>query len=167
VTETVLDQFRAAADMILNQVISGLSAEGVETDEYELLAMAKESISQHIDRESNRIGTLPEVLTLLEFIGTAIAGGIIGNVAYDALKGVLRRLSSRRHSGPVTEKLEEVVVFAVAEQCRRFQLQVDPSKPRLRQWELGSTYAVAKVDAEGSELTAEVTVPYDSWLRSV
>lgn len=58
------------------------------------------------------------------------------------------------------------MLFAVAEQCRRYGLQVDPGKLRVRKWLLNRAYAVAKVDAKGSELTAEVTVPYHTWRQA-
>jgi hypothetical protein len=153
------DRLSAAIETVVDQLIDELSAEGFDADQYELSAMAYGAWTA----DERRFGPLPEIQTLLEFIGTATAAGIIGNLAYDALKGVARQLASRRHSGPVTEALEAVVLFAVADMCRRFQLHVDPSKLRVRQWQLSSAYAVAKIDAKGSELTAEVTVPYDSW----
>jgi hypothetical protein len=150
---------RAAIDPVVNQLISQLSAEGIDADRSELAAWAYWAA-----RDERRLrGPLPEIQGPLEFIGTAVAGGILGNLAYDALKVVVRRLARRRHSASGTEALAEIVLFAVAEMCRRYRLHVDPSKLRVRKWQLSSAYAVAKIDAEGSELTAEVTVPYKSW----
>jgi hypothetical protein len=156
----------AVTEEVFSQVIRELSSEGVDIDESELSLMVVLHGNRHLLWDSSDFAygpSVPEIPTLLEFIGTAIASGIVGNLAYDALKGVLRRVSSRRNSAPVTEQLEGVVLFAVAEMCRRFQLHVDPSRLRVRQWQHGEKGVVAIVGAKGSELTAEVSILYDRW----
>jgi hypothetical protein len=99
-----------------------------------------------------------EVLTLAEFVVTAAASGIIGNLAYDAMK---RWFGALRQVRPDADVLEQIALFAVAEQCRRFQLGVDPSKLRVRQWRHSPAYTVADIDAKESELRAEVTIPLE------
>jgi hypothetical protein len=180
-------RIRAAADKVFDQVLDQmvtelkeqLESEGVDAHQDELRAAAELAYSDRVrQRREDQRPTLREIArhrptaTHIEYtdaimyIANAATAGIFGNVTYDALKTVLRRLSSRRHSGTVTKKLEEVVLFAVAEQCRRYQMQVDPSQLRVREWQLNRAYAFAKVDAKGSELTAEVTVPYLTWRQA-
>jgi hypothetical protein len=176
---------RAMADIVVDQVLDELSrrllTDGVDATRAELFEMALKALGNGgSDRDPQGYFRAPPawlrelhdmsaqrlevqvIPTVLEFIGTAVASGILGNVAYDALKRVLRRFS-KGDSAPVTEALDEVVLFAVAEQCRRYQLRVDPDKLQVCQWHLGPDSARAAVNAKGSELTAEVTVPYNNW----
>jgi hypothetical protein len=141
-----------------------LQVEGVDAYESEISEFAIDALIRSVEApELAASSYCPAEPTVWQFIGTAVASGILGNIAYDALMTVVHRVSSKATSVSPPEALEEIVLFAVAEQCRRYQLSVSPDKLRVRQWRQTPAGAVAMIDAKGSELTAEVTVPYNHW----
>jgi len=91
----------------------------------------------------------------------AVATGIIGNLAYDLLKKAFKQLSEPLPAFDVASDhgRHEIVLRAVAEQCRLYRLAVDLSELRVLGVVPYSGGSMALVDASGSQLEAVVTVP--------
>jgi hypothetical protein len=87
--------------------------------------LAQMSAARGMAFESDWFGFAAEHLVpLAKFVATAIASGVAGNLAYDALKKAVRKKTPRLVHARERELLPELVFHAVIEQCRRYDLKV-------------------------------------------
>jgi hypothetical protein len=135
--------------------------------------------AEHIDplAAADAIGPVQGVPEIVAFVGTALGSGIIGNVAYDVLKGMIKNRDHRSPSAvrSVETEREQIARAAVEKRCAEVGFPIpDRNEPCDAEWdadESGYTYhltfrhvvatvVVPRGNLEGREL--QVTLRTDS-----
>jgi hypothetical protein len=80
-------------------------------------------------------GGFPDVAHIFEAIATAMASGVVGNVAYDAIKGVVKRVKTRvknkTECSPAPFDIEMLGFAAVVSRCNALGWSL-PDPPELK-----------------------------------